>query len=384
MPFKIVRNDLTKMQVDAIVNTANPKPKYSSGTDTAVYKAAGEEELLAERKKIGYMNEGEVAITPGFKLPAKYIIHAVSPRYIDGNSGEENRLRDCYKKSLDLAVKHECKSVAFPLIATGSFGYPKEEGMRIALDEINTFLMKQDMLVYLVVFDTAATKLGLNLYPDLEAYIDHNYVCDKREEEYGDRYFGSIRSDEPGYDAYRRERADMEERLKRSPRNMQIGAPLAQMDECSMAPCAPVCKESKAFDEFDDDYYGFLEENESALKERMEHMSDTFQEYLMYLISTKKLTNAEVYKKAIVTKQLFSKIKLNPDYHPDKATAMRLCVGARLNLDETKDLLARAGYALSPCDKRDIIFSFFIEHEVFDMIEIDIALEEHGLPCFIE
>ena len=384
MPFKIVRNDLTKMQVDAIVNTANPKPKYSSGTDTAVYKAAGEEELLAERKKIGYMNEGEVAITPGFKLPAKYIIHAVSPHYIDGNYGEEKKLRDCYRKSLQLAAKHECKSIAFPLIATGSFGYPKEEGMRIALDEINAFLMKQDMLVYLVVFDTAATKLGLNLYPDLEAYIDHNYVCDKREEEYGDRYFGSIRSDEPGYDAYRRERADMEERLKRSPRNMQIGAPLALSDECSMAPCAPVCKESKAFDEFDDDYYDFLQENESALKERMEHMSDTFQEYLMYLISTKKLTNAEVYKKAIVTKQLFSKIKLNPDYHPDKATAMRLCVGARLNLDETKDLLARAGYALSPCDKRDIIFSFFIEHEVFDMIEIDIALEEHGLPCFIE
>lgn len=328
MPFKIVRNDLTKMQVDAIVNTANPKPKYSSGTDTAVYKAAGEEELLAERKKIGYMNEGEVAITPGFKLPAKYIIHAVSPRYIDGNSGEETRLRDCYKNSLALAAQYECKSIAFPLIATGSFGYPKEEGMRIALDEINAFLMKQDMLVYLVVFDTAATKLGLNLYPDLEAYIDHNYVCDKREEEYGDRYFGSIRSDEPGYDTYRRERADLEERMK--------------------------------------------------------HMSDTFQEYLMYLIGAKKLTNAEVYKRAIVTKQLFSKIKLNPEYHPDKATAMRLCVGAKLNLDETKDLLARAGYALSPCDKRDIIFSFFIEHEVFDMIEIDIALEEHGLPCFIE
>lgn len=384
MPFKIIRNDLTKMQVDAIVNTANPKPKYSSGTDTAVYKAAGEEELLVERKKIGYMNEGEVAITPGFKLPAKYIIHAVSPCYIDGKSGEEKKLRDCYKKSLAMAAQHQCKSIAFPLIATGSFGYPKEEGMRIALDEINAFLMKQDMLVYLVVFDTAATKLGLNLYPDLEAYIDHNYVCDKREEEYGDRYFGSIRSDETGHDTYRRERADLEERLKCSSRNIRIDAPLAQMDECSIAPCAPVCKENSVFDEFDDDYYDFLEENESALEERMKHMSDTFQEYLMYLIGAKKLTNAEVYKRAIVTKQLFSKIKLNPEYHPDKATAMRLCVGARLNLDETKDLLARAGYALSPCDKRDIIFSFFIEHEVFDMIEIDIALEEHGLPCFIE
>jgi O-acetyl-ADP-ribose deacetylase (regulator of RNase III) len=385
MPFKIVRNDITKMRVDAIVNTANPKPKYSSGTDTAVYKAAGEEELLAERQKIGYMNEGEVAITPGFMLPAKYIIHAVSPRYIDGNSGEEEKLRACYKRSLQLAAKNECKSIAFPLVATGSFGYPKEEGMRIALDEINVFLMKQDMLVYLVVFDTAATKLGLNLYPGLEAYIDHNYVCDKREEEYGDRYFGSVRSNDPGYDTYRRERDDLEGKLNRSPKNMQIGVPFAQMDECSMAPtCAPARKESNVIDEFDDEYYDFLEENESALNERMKHMSDTFQEYLMYLIGEKNLTNADVYKRAIVTKQLFSKIKLNPAYHPDKATAMRLCVGAKLNLDETKDLLARAGYALSPCDKRDIIFSFFIEHEVFDMIEIDIALEEHGLPCFIE
>ncbi|MBQ8040057.1 MAG: RNase III inhibitor, partial [Lachnospiraceae bacterium] len=116
----------------------------------------------------------------------------------------------------------------------------------------------------------------------------------------------------------------------------------------------------------------------------MQHMSDTFQEYLLYLIKEKGMTNSEVYRRAIITKQLFSKIKLNAKYHPDKSTAMRLCVGAKLNLDETKDLLARAGYALSPCDKRDIIFSFFIEHEVYDMIEIDIALEEHGLACFIE
>lgn len=384
MPFKIVRNDITKMQVDAIVNTANPKPKYSSGTDTAVYKAAGEEDLLAERKKIGYMNTGEVAITPGFKLPAKYIIHAVSPRYIDGKSGEEKKLRDCYKKSLDLAAKYECKSIAFPLISTGSFGYPKEEGMRIALDEINAFLMKQEMLVYLVVFDTAATKLGLNLYPDLEAYIDHNYVCDRREEEYGDRYFGSVRSDDPEYDTYCTERKALEERLKCSQKDIQIGGAMNQLSECPMAPYDAICEESKSYNAFDDEYYDFLEENESVLEERMKHMADTFQEYLMYLIGAKKLTNAEVYKRAIVTKQLFSKIKLNPDYHPDKATAMRLCVGAKLNLDETKDLLARAGYALSPCDKRDIIFSFFIEHEVFDMIEIDIALEEHDLPCFIE
>ena len=140
--------------------------------------------------------------------------------------------------------------------------------------------------------------------------------------------------------------------------------------------------DQKAKDE--ENYSDFFEENFSALQERMKHMSDTFQEYLMYLISSRGFTNTEVYKRAIITKQLFSKIKQNPQYHPDKATAMRLCVGAKLNLDEAKDLLARAGYALSPCDKRDIIFSFFLEHEVYDMIEIDIALEEHGLPCFIE
>lgn len=379
MPFKIVRNDLTKMQVDAIVNTANEEPVYSSGTDTAVYKAAGEEELLKKRKKIGSMNEGEVAITPGFSLPAKYIIHAVSPCYIDGTFDEEKKLRDCYRKSLHLAAEYQCKSIAFPLIATGSFGYPKEEGMRIALDEINAFLMKKEMLIYLVVFDTKATQLGLNLYPDLEAYIDHNYVCDKTEEEYGDRYFDSIRKDDPEYAAYRRTREDLEEKLKRSSNRMQIESPSVMPNECIKM--ESICKASSALDE---DYFDFLEENESVLKERMQHMSDTFQEYLMYLISSRKLSNAEVYKRAIVTKQLFSKIKLNPNYHPDKTTAMRLCVGAKLSLDETKDLLARAGYALSPCDKRDIIFSFFIEHEVFDMIEIDIALEEHGLPCFIE
>ncbi len=353
MPFKIVRNDLTKMQVDAIVNTANPKPKYASGTDTAVYKAAGEEQLLAARKRIGSLNEGEAAITPGFQLPANYIIHAVSPRYIDGNSREEKKLRDCYRNSLNLAKKYECKSIAFPLIATGSFGYPKEEGMRIALDEINAFLLKQEMMVYLVVFDNEATRLGRYLYPALEAYIDHHYVRDKSEEEYRDQYTNFLGNERP-------------EELREG----RI--------------CTSTCKASSIFDASDEEYYEFLEEKESTLEERMTHISDTFQEYLLYLIAEKKLTNAEVYKRAIVTKQLFSKIKLNPYYHPDKATAMRLCVGARLNLDETKDLLARAGYALSPCDKRDIIFSFFIEHGIFDMIEIDIALEEHGLPCFIE
>lgn len=367
MPFKIVRNDLTKMQVDAIVNTANKNPTYSTGTDTAVYKVAGEEELLRERQKIGFMDEGEVAITPGFQLPAKYIIHAVSPCYVDGTCGEEERLRNCYRKSLQLAVKYECKSIAFPLISTGNLGYPKEEGMRVALDEINAFLMKQEMLVYLVVFDTKSTQLGLNLYPDLEAYIDHNYVCEKREEEYG-------------FDLYQQARIEVEERLRRPARKNSI---MEAAVPCSCS--APVKKEKKkAIKELStEEYYELLEENESAIAERMKHLSDTFQQYLMYLIACKGLSNAEVYKNAYLTKQLFSKIKLNPEYQPDKVTVMKLCIGARLNLDETKDLLARAGYALSPCDKRDVIFSYFIEKEYYDLVELDIELEERGLKCFL-
>ncbi|MBQ8800252.1 MAG: macro domain-containing protein [Lachnospiraceae bacterium] len=373
MPFKIVRNDITKMQVDAIVNTANAQPVYSSGTDTAVYRAAGEEELLAERKKIGVLKEGDVALTPGFALPAKYILHAVSPKYRGGLFSEEKKLRACYKKSLELAYEKQCESIAFPLIATGGFGYPKEEGIRIAIDEINGFLLSHEMLVYLVVFDEASTELGRKLAPDLKSYIDRNYVEEKQEEEYSEACVRVPTEAEetvciraPHFLSERRASADDSEEFEEQ----------VVYSRCA----APSRNTKKAESSYDD----FVEESQAAIKERLKHRADTFQQYLFYLIKIKGLSNAEVYRRAIVTKQLFSKIKMNPDYHPDKATAMRLCVGVGLSLDETKDLLARAGYALSPSDMRDIIFSFFIEQEVFDMIEIDIALEEYGLPCFIE
>lgn len=405
MPFKIVRNDITKMQVDAIVNTANEAPQYSSGVDHAVYKAAGEELLLAERKKIGWMDEGEVAITPGFNLPARYIIHAVSPCYIDGTFGEEEKLRRCYKDSLELAYKNGCASIAFPLIATGSFGYPKEEGMRIAVDEINAFLLNHRMLIYLVVFDKTATRLGRNLYPDLEAYIDQNYVSEKRLEEYGEGYTASEMREQSAYERQTNERQQMEQFLlhrlevtrllkpsEDKPSTAQMQSVQYLQKQKSVPQEHPVTKEQPtqkepvvlSCEEMDyDTYEEFQEEKGSAIKERMKHLTDSFQEYLFYLIEQKNLENVDVYKRAIINKKNFSKIKTNPNYHPDKSTALRLCVGALLNLDETKDLLARAGYALSPCDKRDIIFSYFIEKGIYDLTEIDITMEEHGLPCFI-
>ena len=387
MPFKIVRNDITKMNTDAIVNTANDHATVGTGCDYAVYMAAGYEELLKYREeKIGFVPEGDAFITPGFKLQAKYIIHAVSPLYMGGDQGEEGKLRSCYRKSLQIAREHNIKSISFPLISTGGFGYPKEEGMRIAIDEINAFLLKNEMQIYLVVFDTKATMLGEKIYPDLKAYIDHNYVKDKREEEY-DTHLSSAQLIERRT-SRNAERADFGTSVLPTLGATQSVAKSSLKDPIFKKlskKAAPIKQEPIAdTDEcLEDTYFDFEEQHESKLEERMTHISDTFSQYLMYLIQDKKMENAEVYKRAIVDKKIFSKIKNNVDYHPQKITALCLCVGAKLNLDESKDLLARAGYALSPCDKTDIIFSYFIENEIYDMIELDIQLEEHGLPCII-
>ena len=364
MPFKIVRNDITKMHTEAIVNTANDRPTVGTGCDYAVYTAAGFEELLAYRKeKIGFVKEGDAFVTPGFRLPAKYIIHAVSPLYVDGMHKEEELLRSCYRKSLALAVEYGIRSIAFPLISTGGFGYPKEEGMRIAVDEIHAFLLNSDMQIYLVVFDEKATEMGRNLYPDLEAYIDLNYVRERHEEEYGDVGEAILHA----------------EREAPFAAGMPYPAMAAiEREEVFLSDEAAIEREEAfLYDE------AAIEEMERKLAERIEHMSDTFPQYLLYLIEQKGMENAEVYKRAIVDRKVFSKIKNNPDYHPQKLTALCLCIGAKLNMDESRDLLARAGYALSPCDKTDIIFSYFIEHEIYDMIELEIQLEEHGLPCII-
>lgn len=370
MPFKIVRNDITKMNTDAIVNTANEFPEVGAGCDAAIYAAAGYEELLAYRKEqIGRVPEGEAFLTPGFGLAAKFIIHTVSPLFIDGNSGEEEKLRSCYQKSLELAGKNGVESIAFPLISTGSFGYPKEEGMRIAVDEINAFLLENQMTVYLVVFDEKATRLGKNIAPNLETYIDQHYVDLKRRAE----YMMPMMASSPKMNDAKPKPSIWGFGKKRN------SSSAYEDDEAETDAIAYEEKESvSACFDFD-----FEDTHASKLEERMKHMSDTFSDYLLYLIESKGMSNADVYKRAIVDKKVFSKIKNNPDYHPQKITAMCLCVGARLNLDETKDLLARAGYALSPCDKTDVIFSYFIEHQIYDMIELDIQLEEHGQKCLI-
>ena len=315
MPYKIIRNDITKMHVECIVNTANPCPAIGDGCDSAIYHAAGSSELLAYRNALGKFEECDVFLTPGFALDCQYILHVVSP-YFEGE--QTNALiHQCYHNAFQVIEENNIKSVAFPLISTGSYRCPKEIGFRIALEEIQMFTSQHDVMVYLVVFDQESTKISKQIAAHLEEYITDYYVEDALLEEYCYAMPASVKGSIP-----------------------------------------------------------------DSLEERLMHTSDTFSEYLLYLISLKGLSYPEVYKNALVDKKLFSKIKNGS--HPGKIVAQCLCVGAHLNLDEAKDLLSRAGYAFSPSDKTDIIFQYFIENEIYDMIEIDIQLEEHGLPYIIK
>ena len=393
MSLKIIRNDITKMNTEAIVNTANEKPTVGSGCDTAVYNAAGYDELLNYRKeKIGSVKEGDAFITPGFKLGAKYIIHAVSPRF-SGEEETEKLVRSCYKKSLELAKENNIKSIAFPLIATGSYGFPKEAGLRVALDEINKFLLKDDMEVYIVVFDPESTTLSAKISAKLEEYIDENYVEEKTGEEYlhGYRidtlYAGSsLRSETSGKPKGGREKLSKKDFSPiKIGRKSKDASPSFEEEE--------VCDEEQIYAEPDlkinkninplVDGYGLTPEGIEALKKRLEHLSDTFSEYLFFLMEEKGLKGPEVYNGACVDKKTFSKIKNNKNYHPKKLTALCLCIGARLNMDQSKDLLQKAGFAFSNSDMTDVIFSFFIENEIYDIFQIAVELEDRGLQVLI-
>lgn len=410
--LKIIRNDIVKMRCDAIVNTANSRPTYGDGIDKAVYEAAGADELLAVRQKIGFVKEGEVFMTDAFNLPAKKIIHAVSPLYRGGKSGEEKLLRACYKKSLQLAKKNGLKSVAFPLISTGSFGYPMEEGMRIAVDEINDFLKKnEDFLIYLVVFGERATDLGRQYTDDLDSYINRHYVDDKTKYEYGDVQHALYSVNACRDNVFPAEAQQNNVRQKNvrqknvnqknvnqkndsSTRKnlfpdflMQASYSVREDENCEEA--SDECSDRNADGNADKiaeclNYDEDIEKLESGLAERTKHLKDSFSDYLQYLVRLKNMKGPEVYNRAIVSKKVYSKMINDPKYHPSKEVALQLCVGAKLNIDETRDLLARAGYALSPSSLMDVIFEFFIENGHYNMVDIDIEFEEYGLDCIIK
>lgn len=334
MPFEIVRNDITNMAVDAIVNTANPKSVIGSGTDAGIHAKAGPE-LLEARKKIGNIPAGCSAITPGYGLTAKYVIHTVGPVWQGGGHEEENLLRQCYDSALNLALENRCESVAFPLISTGNYGFPKDRALQIAISVFSTFLLEHEMRIYLVVFHKDAFRLSEKLFHRVASYIDENYVAAKETAEYGTDFHRSNRS------AYRRRR-DME------------------VCESSIAFEEPLPCASKAM----------------SLEDMLKQADAGFTETLLKLIDQTGKKDSEIYKKANISKQHFSKIRNNPNYKPTKATAMALAIALELNIEETSDLIGRAGFALTNSSKQDLIVKYFIENKNYNIVEINLALYE--------
>ena len=345
MPFQIIRNDITKVKADAIVNTANPDVAVGSGVDSAIYKAAGENRLLRERQKIGKLEPGEVAITPAFDLDAKYIIHASGPWWWGGDQGEAEILRQCYDKSLQLAADNNCKSIAFPLLATGTYGFPKKLGIEIAVDAFTRFLQKYDIEIYLVVFGQESVKISGELGEEVLSYIDDDYVSDTIAEEYQ-----SKSSDE---DSERFTSDDSSDRCGNNSFSF-TGSATRALGRVSLKSTASL----------DDALKGIYKES--------------FEKHLQLLINKKGLKNSEVYASANISKQYFSKL-LKGQVKPSKGKVLSLAVGLRLNMDETIDFLRLAGYALSPISQTDVVVEFFIEHQDYSVIKIDMVLFDYGL-----
>ncbi len=356
MPFQIVRNDITKVKADVIVNTANPKPVIGSGTDSAIYRAAGEEQLLAERKKIGDIARGEVAATPAFALSAKYIIHTVGPVWVDGKHGERDILHSCYAKSLALAKELKAKSIAFPLIATGVYGFPKDEALDIALAEIGGFLLKHEMKVTLVVFDKKSFQLSSQLMSEIEEYIDEHGVGIAREIEYG----GEDYRNDPRRIREQRRRLEISE-ISNSIAS-SYGLPF-MYDE------APNAAEP---------FVSALDIKGKTLEEVLGHRGKSFQQKLFELIDERNLKDTTVYTQSNITKSIFSNIRCKKNYMPKKNMVLALAVGLKLDMAEMVDLLGRAGYALSPSNKADLIVSYFVENKKYNIDLINATLFEYG------
>lgn len=321
MPFILIRNDITKVHVDAIVNAANSSLLGGGGVDGVIHRAAGPE-LLEECRTLGGCNTGQAKITKGYKLPAKYVIHTVGPIWRGGNHNEEQLLTDCYKNSLVLAKEYNVESIAFPLISSGAYKYPKDEALEVAISVIEDFLKDNEMTIYLVVYDQASFLLSEKLYSSISEYIDENYI-------------------------------------EEHPYNVR---------ESTI--------EFHELREVEEEQFLFEEAiaKKRSLEDVINNMDETFSQMLLRLIDEKEMTDVETYKKANIDRKLFSKIRNDIHYKPSKTTAIAFAIALQLNLDETKDLLMKAGFALSRSSKFDIIIEYFIENGNYNIFEINEAL----------
>ena len=337
MPLKLIREDITHVVCDAIVNAANETLLGGGGVDGAIHQAAGPE-LLAECRTLGGCRTGDAKITGAYRLPCRYVIHTVGPVWEDGRHGEEAALRSCYRKSLETAAEHGCESVAFPLISSGVYGYPKDQAMQVAVSEITSFLMTHEMLVYLVIFDRSSYAIGSKLFDDIAAYIDDHYA-----DAHGD-------TDR----ARRRRKLSVNQAVLP---DMMCEA-VSTESVAAMAP-KPFPKPAAAKADLSE-YVGVLDES--------------FSEMLLRKIDERGMTDAACYKKANIDRKLFSKIRSDKFYKPSKPTALAFAIALELSLDETKELLMKAGYALSHSNRFDLIIEYFITNGRYDVYEINEAL----------
>lgn len=329
MPIQIVRNDITKMNVDAIVNAANKELKPGGGVCGAIHKAAGPQ-LAAECKLLGGCETGQAKATYAYDLPCKYVIHTVGPVWHGGEYGEKEALTSCYRESLALAKAKECESVAFPLISSGIFGYPKKEALKVAMDAISDFLMDNEMTVYLAVFNKECLNISKSVFAGIEEYIDDHYVERFEASDYG------------------RSR-QLEEEIEFSTYKMAM----------------PICGAAVPKGNLDD---------------WLDTIDESFSEMVLRKIKEKGMTNAECYTLANIDKKLFSKIKNNPSYKPKKNTALAFAIALKLDLDETQELLMKAGLALSHSDYFDLIVEYHIVNKKYNIYEINEALFNYDQP----
>ncbi|MCR5809383.1 MAG: O-acetyl-ADP-ribose deacetylase [Clostridiales bacterium] len=362
MPLIIVRNDITEMKVDAIVNAANESLLGGGGVDGAIHRAAGRE-LLNECRTLGGCRTGEAKYTGAYKLPCRYVIHTVGPVWQGGDNGEEALLRACYRNSLRIAKELSCGSVAFPMISAGVYGYPKREAFEIASSEVRSFLEENEMTVYLVVFDRPTFLISRELADDIAEYVDDNYC----------------REHLPSESAYvrRREAAlaakkakARENRLFSNGQKASRPALFAVTEDACRADAAPMAaaKEELCFES------AASASDDETLEEKLRRMDESFSRNLLRRIDASGMTDAECYKRANVDRKLFSKIRSDESYRPSKSTALAFAVALGLDLEQTKDLIRRAGFALSNSSKFDVIVEYFISHGIHDVFEINEAL----------
>ena len=336
------------MEVDAIVNAANPRPIIGYGVDSGVHKKAGEQ-LLVARKKIGDIAFGDAAITPAFNLSAKYVIHAVSPIWQDGKKNEAQLLENCYVNSLQLALENKCESIAFPLLSAGNHGFPKDLALQTAINVFSKFLMKREMQIYLVVFGKQSFALSEKLFHSVQSYIDETYIQEKSLEEYGVTNKRDVRE---------LELLQLREAMSRRRK--------AELEYNILAD--EVCEESAEYEALAPTVAP------RKLEDLMKEIDETFSEALIRLIDQKGLKDPEVYKKANIDRKFFNKIKNNKNYKPSKSTCVAFAIALELNLDETRDLIGKAGYALTHSSKFDIIIEYFILEGNYNTFEINEVL----------